>query len=228
MASYIPGVLVEFGFRNKAVRFFVRNLADVIQNAHANGAFYEQDHLEVMEKHLKPGGVFLDVGANIGNHSVFVAKYCKPREVILVEPNPEAIVLLRLNLLLNRLELDTKHVGVGLSDREQTAEPSVPANNLGGTKMVLKQDGRLKLVTGDSLFAERHIDFIKIDVEGQEMAVLAGLEKTIANSRPSMFIEVDEENRAAFIAWVADHDYEVAHAFPRYLNQNFVVVPKAG
>ncbi|THD80630.1 MAG: FkbM family methyltransferase [Phenylobacterium sp.] len=225
-ATLTPGMVCEFGFRGKATRFFVRNLMDIIQNAHLNGAFYEEEHLAVIERHLKPGGVFLDVGANVGNHAIYVAKHCDPGAVIVIEPNPQALVLLRLNLLLNRLDLDTSHLGVGLSDQERKAEPSTPPNNLGGTKMVLKDDGPLKLVAGDSLFAGRRIDFIKIDVEGQEIAVLAGLEQTIAASRPPMFIEVDNENERAFQTWLADHDYEVAFAFPRYRNQNFVVRPK--
>jgi len=225
-ANIVPGMVAEFVFRGSGVRFFVKNVRDIIQNAHVNGAFYEADHLAVIEQHLLPGGVFLDIGANVGNHAIYVAKFCRPSQVIVIEPNPEALVLLRLNLLLNNLGIDTSHLGVGLSDAERRAEPRTPANNLGGTKMLLSDEGPLRLVTGDSLFAARHIDFIKIDVEGQELAVLAGLEATIAASRPAMFIEVDNENEAGFEAWLADHDYEVTFAFPRYRNRNFVVRPK--
>lgn len=225
--NFIPGIFVEFAYRGRAVRFFVRNVADIVQAHHANGVFYEQDHLEIVERFLKPGGVFLDIGANVGNHAIFVAKFCKPGRVVVIEPNPQALVLLRLNLLLNQVDVDQSHLGVGLSDQERQAQASVPANNLGGAKMILKEDGPLKLVTGDSLFAGQQVDFIKIDVEGQELAALAGLEETITRCRPSMFIEVDEENRAGFSAWMERHAYEVAHAFPRYRNQNFVVRPKA-
>jgi FkbM family methyltransferase len=224
-ANIIPGMVAEFGFRGAAVRFFVRNIRDIIQNAHVNGGFYEVDHLAVLERHLKPGGVFLDIGANVANHAIYVAKFCRPGQVIVIEPNPEALILLRINLLLNNLNIDISHLGLGLSDRDQRAEPDTPVNNLGGTKMVLNEAGPLRLVTGDSLFATRHIDFIKIDVEGHEMAVLGGLEQTIAASRPPMFIEVDNHNEAAFQTWLADHAYEVVHAFPRYRNQNFVIRP---
>ena len=227
-ANVVPGLFCEFGFRGKAVRFFVRNMADIIQHAHVNGAFYEADHLAVMETHLKPGCVFLDIGANVGNHAIYVAKYCAPAQVIVIEPNPEALVLLRLNLLLNRTDglIDASHLGVGLSDVERAASAQTPANNLGGTKMIPTEGGPLRLVPGDSLFAGRHIDFMKIDVEGHEMEVLAGLAQTIAASRPAMFIEVDNHNEAAFQAWLAANAYEVAYAFPRYRNQNFVIRPR--
>jgi FkbM family methyltransferase len=228
LTVFVPGVMVEFRYRGTGVRFFVRNVADIVQSAHANGGFYEQDYLEVLERYLKPGGVFLDVGANVGNHAVFVARFGGQREVIVIEPNPEAIGLLRINLLLNGLDIDASHLGVGLSDRSQNAEAKVPANNLGGARMVPSEAGAVKLVTGDSLFAGREVDVIKIDVEGQELAALAGLAQTIAANRPTMFIEVGEENRDAFFAWVEQHGYEVAWAFPRYrLTQNVIVRPKA-
>lgn len=228
LTVFVPGVMVEFRYGGKGVRFFVRNVADIVQSAHANGAFYEQEYLQVLARYLKPDGVFLDVGSNVGNHAVFVAKFGGQREVIVIEPNPEAIGLLRINLLLNGLKLDASHLGVGLSDREQNATAQVPANNLGGARMAPSADGSIRLVTGDSLFAGRAVDFIKIDVEGQELAVLAGLAQTIAANRPTMFIEVGEETREAFFAWVEQHGYEVAWAFPRYrLTQNVIVRPKA-
>lgn len=227
-AKVTPGHLAEFGYRGKASRFFVKNVADIVQSAHLNGEFYEQEYLEVLETFLTPGGVFLDVGANVGNHAVFVWKYGGQRAIVVIEPNPEAIALLRLNLLLNAVEADISYLGVGLSDRAQNAEAQVPENNLGGARMVPTADGPLKLVTGDSLFAGRHIDFIKIDVEGQEIAVLTGLARTIAGCRPTMFVEVNEENRDAFGGWLRANAYEVAHAFVRYrLTQNVIVRPKA-
>ncbi len=225
-ANLVPGIIAEFGYRGQTVRFFVRNLVDSIQNYHANGAFYEERELSIIEKHLKPNSVFLDVGSNVGNHAIFVAKYCQPSEVIVVEPNPEAAMLLRINLVLNRLSVDVSCIGVGFSDAEAKAQAAVPRNNLGGARMVETGEGQIPLVTGDSRFAERHVDFIKMDVEGLEMKALAGLERTIAASRPAMFIEVDDNNRVAFDAWLKAHDYAVAETFRRYpVNENFMVVP---
>ena len=226
-ATLVPGIVAEFGHRGRAVRFFVRNLADSIQNVHANGAFYEEPELAIIERHLKADSVYLDVGSNVGNHVVFVAKFCQPKEVIAIEPNPEAMMILQFNILLNRLTVDTHHLGLGLSDAETSAVAAIPRNNLGGARMVEKEGGSLKLVTGDSLFAGRHIDFIKLDVEGLELKALAGLEKTIAASRPAMFIEVDDQNRQAFDAWVSAHDYEVVENFRRYrVNENFMLLPR--
>ena len=227
MVNIVPGLFCEFVHRGQGVRFFVRNVADSIQNVHTMGSFYEVPELRIIERYVKPNGCFLDVGANVGNHAIYVAKFCAQREIIVIEPTPQAIFLLRLNLLLNQLNLDTSHLGVGLSDREQMAEAVIPLHNLGGTRLDPTDGGSLKLVTGDSLFEGRQIDFIKIDVEGGELQVLAGLERTIAACRPSMFIEVDDDNQEAFAAWLDEHRYRVIQRFRRYkVNENYMVAPE--
>lgn len=211
------------------VRFFVHNPQDVIQSHHASGQFYELEELAIIERHFPRGGVYLDVGSNVGNHLIFVAASRLSGGMIAVEPNLKSIEILVLNLLLNGLlgVVDTQHLGVGLSDAESRAEANTRyANNLGDTLMEEKPDGAIRLVTGDSLFGDRKIDFIKIDVEGHEMKALAGLGLTIARNRPVMFVEVDERNAGAFEQWLALHRYEVAERFKRYANnENFLIRP---
>lgn len=225
-AKQTPGIICQFVCRRQVVRFFVSNLGDTIQNRHFNGGFYEPEELRIIETHLKPGGVFLDLGANVGNHAVFVAKFCQPGAVILIEPNPEALQHLRFNLLLNRLDLDTRHLGLGLSDLAETADVTWKPNNLGGARMAAREGGAIQLVTGDSLLADRHIDFMKIDIEGHEIKALNGLERTIAASRPKIFVEVDDENRAPFEAWRQAHDYTTLKTFRRYtINENVLIAP---
>lgn len=227
MTTFLPGILTEFHFRERPVRFFVKNVADVIQSAHANGHFYESDTLPTIERFLSPGGVFLDVGANVGNHAIYAKMFGNQREVIALEPNPEAITLLRLNVILNQLDINLSHLGVGLADRDAAAVAVVPHNNLGGARMEPRADGGLKLVAGDTLFANRQIDFIKIDVEGLELAVLQGLKQTLANSRPTIFVEIDTQNRQAMSEWIQGNNYEIAHAFPQYpRTQNVIIRPK--
>lgn len=229
LTTFLPGIVTEFAFRGRTVRFFVKNVADIVQNSHANGRFYEIETLPTMERFLRPGGVFLDVGSNVGNHAIFAKLFGGQSEVIAVEPNPEAIQLLRLNVILNQAAINLDHLGVGFSDAEQAAVAIVPHNNLGGARMEAREDGGLRLVRGDAICAGRHIDFIKIDVEGLEPAVLRGLSQTIADNRPTMFLEVDTANRQEVIDWISANEYEVAHAFAQYpRTQNVILRPKAG
>jgi FkbM family methyltransferase len=153
-----------------------------------------------------------------------VSKYCRQSEILVVEPNPESIRILMANILLNGSNI--RHFGVGLSDVPGVARVEVPENNLGAARMVSEAGGQISLVPGDSLFAQRKVDFIKIDVEGLELHALKGLERTVANSRPKMFIEVDNNNRDGFAAWLGEHDYRVEESFRRYtVNENFLIIP---
>jgi FkbM family methyltransferase len=151
-----------------------------------------------------------------------------PSQVIVVEPNPEAISILKINVALNGLQrlVDLSHLGVGLSDIEGKVQAIVPSNNLGGTRMrsTEESDG-LPVIRGDDILIQRRVDFIKMDVEGMEMPVLNGLVGTIAKWRPPMFIEVENGNAEAFREWIRACDYITVDKYRRYSsNENYMVV----
>src|SRR5262249_53770051 len=155
-------------------------------------------------EHFPPGGVFLDIGANVGNHTIYVAKFLQPGAVIVIELTPPAIFILRSNIALNNLQgvVDTSLLGAGFADVEGRAAGRGPKHNLGNAIFTLDSRGSFRVVPGDSLLADRRIDFMKIDVEGMEMAVLNGLQETIARNRPALYVEVDDRNAEAFRQWL--------------------------
>jgi FkbM family methyltransferase len=136
-----------------------------------------------------------------------------PLKVIVIEPNPATFEILKANIALNRLDsrVDASYLGIGLSNRSARAVAMTPAGNLGGTRLHLSEEqSALRVVPGDALLFGRHIDFLKIDVEGMEIAVLEGLKRTIAAQRPRIFIEVDNSNVGKFFEWVAINNYYIA------------------
>jgi FkbM family methyltransferase len=213
--------------QEQEVRFFVRNPYDDQQGVHYRGFFYELGVLEALQKIVRPGIIFLDVGANIGNHTLFAEKFLGAGEVIAIEPNPDAIEILRLNIALNGLRrVNLQHLGFALSDAAESFDITVVENNIGWATLNPSEGGAIRSVVGDDLFAERPIDFIKIDVETMEMHVLRGLARTIARNRPLMFIEVDVENRAAFELWLRENRYRISgRTEQKPKNQNFLVEP---
>lgn len=214
----------------KRVLFSVPQPEDFIQRFHNAGRFYEQDELSNLKDVFPKGGVYVDIGANIGNHALYVATFLAPSRVIPFEPNRPAIKILFENIGLNGLfpVIDTSHLGLGLSDvggvgyRMETPH----AGNLGMTHMV-EGGGDVPLTTGDEALAnEARIDLIKIDIEGMEMRALAGLGETIARTRPRILIEVDHCNRTAFDAWLHASNYAIERTFTRMVaNQNFLLGP---
>lgn len=226
--THKAGIIVETSWQGKRILFFVKNIVDVIQNCHLNGVFYEIEELQIIARYFKADQAFVDIGSNVGNHAIYVEKFLSPKSILLIEPNPEAIQILQLNLLLNGLsKVDTQFLGTGLSDHEETAVIEIPINNLGGARLRPQANAGVRIVTGDSLLRDRPVDFIKLDVEGLEMPALRGLQGTISTNRPTIFIEVENENIAEFSDWMRLHRYKIVEQFRRYqLNENFLVVPE--
>ncbi len=230
--NQIGGTVVTTTIKGKEIRFFVVSPEDVIQRQHFRGRFYEVEELAIIAEFFPAAGVFVDIGTNVGNHSIFVCKYLAPRQVIAFEPNPPAIEILRINLALNGLTglVDVSHLGIGLSNAPARANAIMRDGNLGATRLLATQepDG-LPLMRGDDVLGNTHVDFIKLDVEGMEINVLRGLERTIKLCRPRIFIEVDDRNIDPFKTWMSRHAYSVAQAHRRNpRNENFMIVPDVG
>lgn len=208
------------------VIFTITNRRDLIQRSHNEGRFYEEEELDLIRQWCRPGSVFCDIGANIGNHALFALKFLHVARLIAFEPNPLAIGVLRSNLILNGVadRADLSHLGIGLSDSDAGGFTiNAPAGNLGGGRMI-EGTGDLPVRRGDALLADERVDFIKIDVEGMELRVLDGLSATIAAHRPRLFVEVDRRNFRGFEAWRDANGYILRARFRRYRTcENFMV-----
>src|SRR5688572_10575306 len=129
------GIVVDTTIEKQRLKFFVANEFDVIQRVHLKGQFYEQEELDIIARYFE-GGVFADVGANVGNHTLYAAKILDARKVIACEPNPAALRILELNIVANGLRDRVVVHTVGLSAKSGWASLSTPDdNNLGGTRL---------------------------------------------------------------------------------------------
>lgn len=210
------------------VFFAVANPDDIIQSEHMQGRFYEPEELDILRSNFPLGGRFLDIGANVGNHSLYMAKFMRAARVVVIEPNPLAIPLLESNIHLNGIEavVDRTKLGIGLSDgATDKAFIRTGHNNLGGAR-VKEGTGDIPLASGDALLGEETFDLIKIDVEGMEMKVLAGLASYLRRHPTRIFIEVDKKNYTPFDAWLESEGYTVLDRFQRYkANTNYMIAP---
>jgi FkbM family methyltransferase len=177
-AHKIDGTIVSARIRGQNVSFFVADETDLIQKEHFDGKFYESEELKIISEFFPCGGIFVDIGANVGNHTIFVARFLSPLKVIVIEPNPAACAILKANIALNRLDsrVDAFYLGIGLSNTSARAVTMTAAGNLGGTRLHFSEEqSGLRVVPGDALLFGHRIDFLKIDVEGMEIDVLEGL-----------------------------------------------------
>src|SRR6266536_1329244 len=221
---------VSFERSGSIITFVIVDAEDLIQRAQSKKAFYEEQELNSIASYFKVGGVFVDIGANTGQHSVYFAKLCGASKVMLFEPIAITCKILRENIRLNNLDAvaDLTHLGFGLSDKPSRASFSIDVRNLGGTELLECTDGGVQTITGDSVLAGRQVDFVKIDTEGSEIKVLRGLERTIAESRPTIFVEVDNRNLREFETFITGIDYQIEQRHKRYpWNENFLIIPRS-
>jgi FkbM family methyltransferase len=160
---------------------------------------YERDILEflrdrVFDGRKAAGQIAMDVGANIGNHSLFLSDIFA--RVVAFEPNALTRSLLHTNLEMNDIEnVDVR--AVGLSDRTGIATLQFDPLNLGAAsashvvaKGAGKRQSAIELMVGDdAVDPSEAVGFVKIDVEGAEEAVLKGLEQTLRTHAPVVMIE---------------------------------------
>lgn len=222
----VPLELIHAAPFGVPVTFCVNMENDPIQRKHRAGEFYEQEELNVLGALFPMGGTFVDIGANVGNHTLFAALHLKAGRVIPFEPNPPAYELLIQNILVNRLRdvVSMEFIGYGASDAARGGFGMKKRDrNLGAAKM-LEGEGELEVLRGDAALEGITPDVIKIDVEGMEIKVLEGLSGIFKRCRPVLLVEIDQENYAAFDAWVAAQDYRVLLTHQRYEeNRNYIV-----
>lgn len=154
---------------------------------------------------LPSGGTAIDIGANLGEWTVPLARAVGATgRVLAVEPAPRSAAALEKTLAANALR-QVAVVGCALGDHDGTAEFVVPlvtsARTDTGTARIGKAAaGNRAIEVGlrrlDTLVAERRLerlDLIKIDVEGHERHVLDGGTASLARFRPALVVETGHE-----------------------------------
>ncbi len=147
----------------------------------------------------KKPGVFVDVGANVGNHTLYMSRYAE--HVHSFEPFPRVLAQLVSQVQLNEIPNVTIHKMALGNESGNIPFFAPPEESLGGgtfIESVSHKHGErpvvdLPIVRGDDFFAEagiQNFSAIKIDVEGFEIPVLEGLMETLAKVRPLIVMEV--------------------------------------
>jgi FkbM family methyltransferase len=135
----------------------------------------------------------LDVGANVGTTALFFAR-CVPRGAVhAFEPSAEMRTALARNLALSGIDNVTVHP-FGLADAPSRGTLQVAhAGNPGSAFFTAgDSDGAVEVRVLDALDAVPAPAFVKIDVEGFELRVLRGGERTLAAHRPALVVEIND------------------------------------
>jgi FkbM family methyltransferase len=194
-----------------------------ISHAHAGSIAcgnLETSVQEAMVRHLGPAGVFYDIGANVGFFSLLAARLTgfDHGRVFAFEPAPDNAEAIRRNAELNGVpnitvvaKAASSQTGVG---RLQIVDDQSWSRleEFGGhpyTERVLE----VELVTIDELVKGRELpppSLVKIDVEGAELAVLAGMRQTIEEHGPAIICEL-HDTHGEFVAAMREHRYRLVN-----------------
>jgi FkbM family methyltransferase len=189
---------------------------------------YSEGEIALFDRLVKPGMTVVEVDANIGCHTIFLAKKTGAEgRVIAIEAQGMLYRVLRTNLDLNGLDRVTAlHCACGA--RQGTLDfPAIdytdPAN-FGGMSLADAGTGEtVPVLPLDALDLHR-CDFIKIDVEGMETEVIAGAVRLLEECRPVLYVENDRfENQRMLTERIAAHGYSLySHCPPLFNKDNFL------
>ena len=168
-----------------------------ITYAYVRDGSYEDPELALFAANLRPGDIFLDIGANAGLFSICATQTIRSGHIYSFEPLPSTFGELRENIALNQAERLVTPVMAALSDH---AGEGLITTGFHGCNYLIGPDSalpatRIALDTLDGFVAREkidHIDFIKIDVEGWELPVAQGGLETLRRLRPMLLVELME------------------------------------
>ena len=174
--------------------------------------FYEQKLLDKWFTN-KNAKVIYDIGANIGNHTVYFAKIASEARIYSFEPFPDNFAMLSKNIVDNRIELRVQAFQTAIGHKQTSAYMKVMQDsNLGAASIVAvgtAESCEVGVTSIDTLDLPPP-DFVKIDVEGHEVSVLKGMEKTLsAVENATIWIEIDDRNAGEVYDIMNDAGYGV-------------------
>jgi FkbM family methyltransferase len=187
---------------------------------------YERQELLFLKDFLPARATVLDIGANVGNHTVFLGK-CRPDLTLIpFEPAPNAVRLLNENIQSNNLQnVEIDRLGFAVSDSH------LPVNlqfrtSLSSTICTSDNNGiSVPCISLHSILEDRKVDLIKIDVEGMEVQILESVIEQIKRRGTYILMEVLESDVAGFTKFVGSHGLRIAKCFPMDAGTNVLLEP---
>lgn len=138
----------------------------------------DQPFMDFWTNRLKAGDTFVDVGANVGVYSLWIAQ--RGVRCIAVEPDPSALWALRRNLALNP-GLNIEVMAKALSD--QAGKVQMTGGDVLNSIAGSGDDPSVEAITVDELVGRTTVAGMKIDVEGAERLVLVGAAVALREKR---------------------------------------------
>lgn len=171
---------------HQGVKFLWRDdVGGTHRKAYDKGQFYEQPLLNRIQS-LNRDGTYIDIGGNVGNHSIFFAKLCPSTRVMTFEPAKNALSFLRDHIMMNKLQEKVEVYDYGLSDSE-----GISTFMFRGRREV---EIRTKVFDRIEEFRDiSDVTIMKLDTEGSEARIISGCRAMIRRCMPVIFCEANSD-----------------------------------
>lgn len=221
MLTLGPEKVFEFWYKGmKKVRFWLPKAnMDLIQGHILLGEMFWDIRVLDQFKSFAKGKHVLDIGANIGNHTVYWGVVAGAASIEAFEPVPELFEVLSRNIEINKLDNAKAHqlaLGAATGMGVLTSDPK----NRMQSQVDLSDDGEIRIAALDDMGVTQ-VDFCKIDVEGHTLPLLQGARRTLAEFKPAIYIELFDHERDACMLILEDLGYVKAAEVEKY---NFLFV----
>ena len=184
---------IKLNFNRKKKKFkkihknnFVYFFNDQITKEIDIHGIYEKDEINFLSSIIKRNSIIIDIGANIGNHSIAFSKMAN--KVYSFEAHPQTFEILKINCCDYR---KIKIYNIGISNKKGFLFfKKAKTYNVGGKKLTKTGTIKSKINKLDNLIKlKKKIELIKIDIEGHEYKALLGMKKLLENNNSKIYIE---------------------------------------
>ena len=165
------------------------------------GDYDERREADLLTRVLEPGEVFWDVGANLGYFTLLAATCLRNTgQVVAFEPGPRAFACLTENISLNPFS-NVLTCRLAVTDQQGEAVLYHAPSSANGRANLYRpgpeqtESEKVSTVTLDGWRRQAGLagpDFIKLDIEGAELAALTGAKETLALTTPLLLVEMKE------------------------------------
>lgn len=188
-----------------------------IMSAQRKYGYYELSLLRDIKKESPSGGVFLDIGACFGNHTIYFCLECGAKMVYSFEPYTPSYEVLLENTRLNKVGNRVMSLNIALGAAKGKGNVEVRSSRNLGMNRIRVGEGDVEIDTLDSVVMKNRIgriDVAKIDVEYMEMDVLLGGKETIRRYTRLLYIECVEPNKGRAIRYLRKLGYKYEAYLP--------------
>lgn len=209
---------------------------DVVANAIKNAVLFDESIYDIAKSYIKKDTILLDIGSNFGQMAIEIAKNYPEVDVYGFDAQKLVFDVLQKNIHANKLKNVKVHFNAVYNENGKVFLFPVsdlqrfPTYGSYGLDLNATEGIAVESLTIDSLNFEKPICFMKIDIQGSDLAALQGARQTIAKNQMPIIFEYEEQFQNEFNTSFQDYVEFVESINYRFLKTvdliNYLIVPK--